>query len=244
MLRTNAQPNWNIPGTTPTEPFTTRRLMMKPRYALILALLLTGILIGRGMALGPLEPEAAWEKLMEGNRHFVAEQPSHPNQDANRRNESSLEQRPFAAILGCADSRVAPEILFDQGLGDLFVVRVAGNTPDDFLMGSLEYAVAHLGIRLIVVLGHEECGAVQASLTRKIYPGHIETILNAIRQAPPLQTCERKQALSCAMEANVQYVVEKIKNDPPILSQEVAAGKVQVIGAYYDLQKGSVTRVK
>ncbi len=217
--------------------------MRHPR-ALIFALLFTGIPFFQSAALGPLEPEAAWKILMEGNQHFVAGQPSHPNQDANRRAESSLEQRPFAAILGCADSRVAPEILFDQGLGDLFVVRVAGNTPDDFLMGSLEYAVAHLGIQLIVVLGHEECGAVQASLLRKTYPGHIESILNAIRQAPPLQTCERKQALSCAMEANVQHVVEKIKRDPPILSQEVAAGRVQVIGAYYDLKNGAVTRLK
>ncbi|HEY4484757.1 MAG TPA: carbonic anhydrase, partial [Nitrospiria bacterium] len=124
-----------------------------------------------------LNPDKALTMLMEGNARYVEGKMLHPNQAADRMGELAKGQHPFAVILGCADSRVPPEIVFDQGLGDLFVLRVAGNIADDAVIGSIEYAVEHLGTTLVFVLGHERCGAVSAAVEvvtkgAKV-PGHI-----------------------------------------------------------------------
>src|SRR3954466_12334475 len=130
-----------------------------------------------------VSPDAALAKLNEGNARFVASKVSDGKPTAAKRAETGQAQHPFAVILGCADSRVAPEIVFDQNIGDLFVVRTAGNLVDDYALGSIEYAVEHLGTRLIVVLGHERCGAVSAALASDSAPGHINSLVRDIHPA-------------------------------------------------------------
>jgi carbonic anhydrase len=130
----------------------------------------------------------ALTRLKEGNRRFIDSQATHPRGDGTRRQELVSGQRPFSIILGCADSRVAPELVFDEGLGDLFVIRVAGNIADDVVLGSIEYAVAHLGVNLVVVLGHQSCGAVNAAVENVDVKGpatqtHIDSLIDAIRPA-------------------------------------------------------------
>ncbi len=127
--------------------------------------------------------EKALELLIEGNQRFASGNPAYPNQGAERRLEGLNGQSPFAVIIGCADSRIPPEILMDQGIGDLFVIRVAGNIIDDAILGSVEYAVAHLGSPLVMVLGHNLCGAVQAAIDGGEAPGHIGALVEAIQPA-------------------------------------------------------------
>src|SRR3954451_10886779 len=119
-----------------------------------------------------LSADQALSRLLAGNERFVAHKERHPDESAGRRRELVSGQHPFAVILGCSDSRVAPELLFDEGLGDLFVIRVAGNIVDDDILASIEYAVEHLGTKLVVVLGHEKCGAVSAAVSGESTVGH------------------------------------------------------------------------
>src|SRR5437763_16489649 len=139
--------------------------------------------------LSGINPTRALRQLLSGNNRYVAAQMLHPRQGVQRGQQVAPRQQPLAAILSCADSRVPPEIVFDQGLGDLFVIRVAGNTADDVALGSLEYAVEHLGVHLVLVLGHERCGAVQATydmLTKgEALPGHIAAL--AVPIVPAVQ---------------------------------------------------------
>ena len=121
----------------------------------------------------------ALKKLLEGNERCRSGQAQHPRQDARRRKEITKGQKPFAVIVGCSDSRIPPPMIFDQGLGDLFVIRVAGNIADSVVLGSIEYAVEHLGCKLVVVLGHGKCGAVTAAAEGGKAPGHIEAVLKA-----------------------------------------------------------------
>ncbi|MFN0058361.1 MAG: carbonic anhydrase [Planctomycetota bacterium] len=180
------------------------------------------------------------KKLVEGNQRFVAGHAQRPNQDAARRAETAEKQHPFAAIVCCADSRVAPELVFDQGIGDLFVVRVAGNVLDDHLLGSLEYAVEHLHVGLIVVVGHERCGAVAATLAGGHAPGHIESLVAAIGPAVAGTAGEASEKLDAAVRANVAHVVEQLIATEPILSEHIAHHKLRVVGARYDLDTGAV----
>jgi carbonic anhydrase len=130
-----------------------------------------------------LTGDQALQELMNGNKRYVAAELAHPNQTAARRAEVAKGQDPFAIIVGCSDSRVPPEIIFDQGLGDLFVTRVAGNIVDDVVLGSIEYAAEHLGVPLIVVLGHKRCGAVEAAAKGGDAPVHIRSLVEAIKPA-------------------------------------------------------------
>ncbi len=134
-----------------------------------------------------VSPAEALARLKAGNQRFVASKLEHPRQTAKRRTELATSQHPFAVVLGCADSRTAPELVFDQGLGDVFVVRVAGNVLNDETLGSIEYAVDHLGAQLIVVLGHERCGAIEAAretiAAKEEAPGHIQSLVKAIAPA-------------------------------------------------------------
>src|SRR5258708_23306286 len=130
-----------------------------------------------------MSADAALAKLKEGNARFVGSKVSQSKPVAARRAETAQSQHPFAIILGCADSRTSPEIIFDQNIGDLFVVRNAGNLVDDHALGSIEYGVEHLGARLIVVLGHQRCGAVIAALASDSAPGHVESIVREIQPA-------------------------------------------------------------
>src|SRR3954447_12993305 len=145
-------------------------------------LLSVAIAIAEGQRSGGVMPsDQALAKLIEGNRRYAQNKEQHPDETMARRKELENEQHPFAVILSCADSRVPPELIFDQGLGDLFVIRVAGNIADGAVLGSIEYAVEHLGTKLILVLGHENCGAVSAAVAGENASGHLSAFVSAIR---------------------------------------------------------------
>ncbi|NJP11806.1 MAG: carbonic anhydrase [Leptolyngbyaceae cyanobacterium RU_5_1] len=201
----------------------------------------------RAIATENLTPDQAIDVLIEGNRRFVDRKRKYPHQDFVRLTEVAMGQKPFAAVLGCADSRVPTEMVFDQGLGDLFVCRVAGNVVTDEEVGSLEYGAAVLGTKVILVMGHERCGAVSAALKGAQVPGKIGSLIEAIRPAiagkvGSVGSKEAYPPLEAATKANVLYQVEKLKTSP-VLAQLIQAGKLKVIGAYYDLDTGTVTRL-
>ncbi|RBP43721.1 carbonic anhydrase [Roseimicrobium gellanilyticum] len=179
--------------------------------------------------------------LKEGNVRFVADKLNHPHQDRTSRAELAKGQHPFAIVLGCADSRTSPELVFDQGLGDLFVIRVAGNVLNDETIGSIEYAVEHLGSPLIVVLAHERCGAVKAArdtiATNGKAPGHIQSLVKAIE--PAVATTSSADAETTA-KANALHVAKTLRESEPFLKEKAAAGKLTVVGAHYDLDTGKV----
>jgi len=184
-----------------------------------------------GGALGELEA---------GNRRFVRGEFSQLRRGLERRDQLASGQRPFAVIVGCSDSRVPPELVFDQGLGDLFVVRVAGNVVDDAALASIEYAVEHLGAQTIVVLGHERCGAVKAVVDGGPLGGHMEALAGAIRSAVETAKCQvGVDLLDAAVEANVQRVVKQLSTSRPVLEDQVYGG-LKIVGARYDLDSGKV----
>ncbi|MGA9176521.1 MAG: carbonic anhydrase [Desulfobacterales bacterium] len=143
-------------------------------------------------------------------------------------------------MLSCSDSRVPPEILFDQGLGDLFVIRLAGNILDDAALASLEYAVEHLGVKYIMVLGHERCGAVEAALKGGEVPGHIGSLVKAIQPAVEKAKNQPGDLLDNAVRANITIVVQQLKSSEPILEELVKKGDLTVVGTRYDLDDGVV----
>ncbi len=179
--------------------------------------------------------------LQEGNERYVAARLSHPNQNAARRTEVAAGQHPIAAVLSCADSRVPPELIFDRGLGDLFVVRVAGNIADDAILGSLEYAAEHLHVPLIVVLGHQKCGAVSAAVAGGRTKTHIDSLIDAINPAVAAVKGKSGDVLDNAVRANVLRVTEQLKSDPSILAGEVREGKLKIVGGVYSLETGKIT---
>ncbi len=192
-------------------------------------------------------PDEALKLLMEGNARYVANQPRERDFSAGRA-DRARGQAPFASILGCADSRVAPELAFDQAAGDLFVVRVAGNfvTPDG--LGSLEFGSAVLGTKIIMVLGHTNCGAVNATVAAlekgNDLPGHIAGLVHAMK--PGVETVVKHHGadlVANATIANVRYNVKQLEAAKPILAELVAKGELRVVGGVYDLATGKVTLV-
>ena len=184
--------------------------------------------------------QTALQQLVAGNERWAEGHPLHPRQDIDRRTEVAGGQHPIAVVVGCSDSRVPPEIVFDQGLGDIFVVRVAGNVVDEQALGSIEYAVEHLHVHLIVVLGHEKCGAVQAAVAGGEAPGHIGSVVKAIEPAVEKARDEPGDLLDNAINENVLRVVEQIKTSEPILAHEVENDGLKVLGARYNLAPGTV----
>lgn len=186
----------------------------------------------------------ALAQLLAGNARYVAGHPGHPHQDSARRAELAGGQKPFAVILGCSDSRTAPEILFDQGLGDLFVIRLAGNVVDDDALASIEFAVSKLGARCILVLGHEKCGAVSAAVeaakTGAPAPGHLGGIISSIRPAVDASKGQPGDAVDNAVRENVREVAAKLSASDPVLAPLVKSGELQIAGARYDLDDGKV----
>ncbi len=191
-----------------------------------------------------IDANEALDRLMKGNARFVELKTEHPNLNAERRTLVKGGQNPFAIIVSCSDSRVPPELIFDQGLGDLFVYRVAGNVIDDLALGTIEYGVAQLGANLIFVMGHEKCGAVEATLKGKPLPGHIPTVANKIKPHVEKLSCKKLDALDCGIFQNVEAVVEQLKNSPPILAERVKNGSLKIVGGIYDLESGAVVPVK
>jgi carbonic anhydrase len=195
-------------------------------------------------------PMRSWERLRRGNGRFVTDRPEHPGQDAAKRAELRAGQRPYAMIFGCSDSRVAAEIIFDQGLGDLFVVRTAGHVVDAGVLGSLEFGVAALGIPLVVVLGHDGCGAVRATVDAlengRMPPGFVRdvvervtpSVLAARRQhdpAPP--TLEQIEA------EHIRQTASLITQRSAVIGAAVATSRCAVLPATYRLEDGHVHAV-
>ena len=192
-------------------------------------------------------PDAAFARLMEGNARYASGKMNERDFSVGRAARAQG-QAPFAAILGCADSRVAPELAFDQAPGELFVVRVAGNfvTPDG--LGSLEYGAAVLGTKVIMVMGHTSCGAVNATVEAlqkgNTLPGHIADLVRAMKPGiEPVMKTPGADLQQRAVVANVQANVRRLQTEKPILSEMVSAGKLRIVGAYYDLPTGKVIPV-
>ena len=192
-----------------------------------------------------IAPEAALDRLMQGNARYAANAPEQRDFSAGRAARASG-QYPIAAILSCADSRVSPELVFDQGPGDLFVVRLAGNFVDDDGLASLEYAVKFLGAPLVMVLGHTNCGAVAAAvkvvMERAVLPGHLPELIKSIEPAV-IAAHDRHPSdlVAAAIEENVKLNVTRMKDDEPILSEALAAKKIAAVGGVYDVASGKVS---
>jgi carbonic anhydrase len=210
------------------------------RYGMVwfvLSLLLATMTSASGQG---MTGDQALEKLLKGNKRFAGARLRHPNQTAARRAELAKGQHPYAVIVSCSDSRVPPEVLFDQGIGDLFVVRVAGNTVDDVALGSVEYAVEHLHSPLVVVLGHERCGAVQATIQGGEAPGRIGSVMEPIRLAMEKAKGKPGDLAENVMRANAGMVAEQLRSSEPILGELVKHGKLKIVAARYDLDSGVV----
>ena len=212
----------------------------KNAIAVFLAALLSAsfsILIASEPTEKSVSPDAAVTKLTEGNNRFANSNMSAAKPIAERRAATAQAQHPFAIIVGCADSRTSPEIIFDQTIGDLFVVRTAGNLVDDYALGSIEYAVEHLGSRLIVVLGHARCGAVKAALENATAPGHVNAIVRNIQPAVQAAKSKPGDTLANAVHENTRQVADKIRKNAQLGE---LAPQVKVVTAYYDLDTGKV----
>ena len=185
--------------------------------------------------------EQALQELMAGNERFMAKKVTHPHQDTLRLQEVATGQNPFAAVLSCADSRVPVEIIFDQGLGDMFVVRIAGNvvTPEE--TGSLEFGTLVLGSKVLMVIGHESCGAVKAAMTGDPVPGEIESVIDQIQPAitPYKGQQTDNESVKKAVEANVLFQMERLKASP-VITKLIEDNQLKLVGAYYNLDDGKI----
>jgi carbonic anhydrase len=193
----------------------------------------------------PQTPKEAWAALLEGNRHFVSGEPAHPRQDVDRRESVAEIQKPFAALFGCADSRLSAEIIFDVGLGDLFVVRNAGQVIAETILGSLEYAVEVLKVPLILVLGHDECGAIRATIDAKEGNLHSngEFIHNLVARIWPTVTrsyAAGKKDIDDITELHIHDTIEDLMSRSTLIANAVKAGKLGVVGANYKLALGEI----
>jgi carbonic anhydrase len=184
-------------------------------------------------------PEQAWHLLKDGNERFVTGRLANKNVGPARRKELAAAQQPMAIVLACADSRVAPEIIFDQGLGELFVVRVAGNVSEPFALGSIDYAVQHLHVPLIVVLGHEKCGAVAAALEKERPAGNLGKLIDEIDVGQPLST-NRDEQLAGAVENNARRQAELLTERSDVIREQVRQKKLQIVSGVYSLASGKV----
>ncbi|MFF0275539.1 MULTISPECIES: carbonic anhydrase [unclassified Streptomyces] len=188
-------------------------------------------------------PAVALDALLAGNARFVSGTPDHPNQDAARRTELAPGQDPFAVILGCSDSRLAAEIIFDQGLGDLFVVRTAGHVLGTEVLGSVEYATSVLGARLVVVLGHDSCGAVAAARAA-VEDGFAAGgfIRDVVERVTPSILAARTAGLTAdgdIIDEHIRHTVGLMLDRSRLLSEQVESGEVAVVGLGYALSDGN-----
>ena len=188
------------------------------------------------------------EKLLNGNKRYAEQHPIHPDQTLERLRALKKGQEPFAVVVSCSDSRVPPELIFDQGLGDLFVIRTAGNVIGDYELGSIEYAVEHLKTSLVIVLGHENCGAVSAFIEHKhdTLSNHIQAIVNYLKAEKEEMILDenRPDYLTAAVRANVIHGVNLLTSAAPVLKELVEKKEIQIVGAVYDLDDGQITLIK
>ncbi len=239
--------------------------MMRKKMTFIMLAMVGLVAFFAGMAFSSASGETqvsadeALQKLMEGNRHYVDDKLTYPAaSDSVRRKSLANSQKPYAVILTCSDSRVPPEIIFDKGLGELFVIRVAGNIPDSIVIGSIEYAVEHLGSSLVMVLGHERCGAVTAAVEsngQSTGSEHIDAIVRAIDPGlqlakkhcdactdhPNCAETKKNEFVECVSDASARHVAAMLPGQSKILKDMVAAQKIKIVAAKYDLDDGTVT---
>ena len=188
-----------------------------------------------------LSAKEALEKLKEGNKRFVELRQKHPDEDKKRREEMLKGQHPFVVILSCSDSRVPPELIFDQGLGDIFEIRNAGNVLDDHVIGSIEYAVMHCGVKLIVIMGHQDCGAIAATLSGVSETKYIKSLEDSIQ--PAVEDCKEKglEIISDnVVKAHVRQDIEELMSQDVELVKYMKKHKVKIVPAYYHLDSGVV----
>jgi carbonic anhydrase len=193
----------------------------------------------------PTNPQEAWQAIVDGNRRFVSGSLAHPRQDIDRRTSLAAAQKPFAALFGCADSRLSAEIIFDVGLGDLFVVRNAGQVIGETILGSMEYSVEVLGVSLILVLGHDECGAVRATInaTEGKAPAKGEFIGELVKKIQPTVLEANAQGLfgiDEITELHVKDTINEMVTRSAVISAAINEGKLAVVGANYKLIEGEV----
>jgi len=206
-------------------------------FVVVLVLLTT-------FAQAQVSADSALNSLKLGNKRFVEGKSIRPHQNLQRVKEVSLGQKPFAIIVGCSDSRVPSEIIFDQGLGDLFIVRTAGQVSTFASWGSIEFGNAVLGANLIVVMGHTKCGAVAAACKIPDVPGHIVTLINAIKPAAQLAKTQTGDEVDNAVKINVAMQVQQLQNLEPVLTKAFQSGELKIVGAVYNLETGNVAFVE
>ncbi|QBN17601.1 carbonic anhydrase [Flavobacterium nackdongense] len=186
------------------------------------------------------------QKLQEGNKRFAAGKPVHPDETLERLRELKKGQHPFAIVVSCSDSRVPAELVFDQGLGDIFSIRTAGNVMGDYELGSIEYAVEHLDCKLVVVMGHKDCGAIKAFIKSEGHYEHFDHIKKIIEYIESEQEEKNLEShlelhLDKAIDANIEHGLTYLKGSEPILKAFYDSKKVKIIGALYDIETGKVT---
>jgi carbonic anhydrase len=196
------------------------------------------------VAKNDMTPDETLAKLMEGNKRFVNQKRKKPNQTTVRLEDVAAGQAPFAAVLSCADSRVPVEIVFDRGVGDIFVVRDAGNIAADESIGSLEFGTLVLGAKVLMVIGHQDCGAVISTMKELEVPGKIGLILDNIKPAIAnyLGKADDKAAVKKATEANVLFQIEQLKKSP-VIAELIANNKLKIVGGYSNLKTGEITLI-
>ena len=196
------------------------------------------------VAKNDMTPDETLAKLMEGNKRFVNQKRKKPNQTTVRLEDVAAGQAPFAAVLSCADSRVPVEIVFDRGVGDIFVVRDAGNIAADESIGSLEFGTLVLGAKVLMVIGHQDCGAVISTMKELEVPGKIGLILDNIKPAIAnyLGKAYDKAAVKKATEANVLFQIEQLKKSP-VIAELIANNKLKIVGGYSNLKTGEITLI-
>jgi len=211
---------------------------------LIAALSMTTTRAAMAAAAAPtMSAEQALKLLLEGNQRFVAGKLEHPNQTPARRAEVAKGQHPFASVLACSDSRTPPEIIFDRGLGDLFTVRVAGNVADQVVIESLDYSVTHLGVRVVMVLGHRRCGAVIAAVEGHEEEGDVGPMLSELKPAVAASRGMPGDPVENAVRENVKLVVKNLATSTE-LSAMVNSGELKIVGGIYDLETGTIELLK
>jgi len=211
---------------------------MKPTLRLVLLALMGISVLADEHPVG-MPADKAMALLVEGNQRYAAHRETHPDATLERRHELVGSQHPYAVIVGCSDSRVPPELLFDAGLGDLFVIREAGNFVDGVVLGSVEYAVEHLGVKLVLVLGHESCGAVTAAVNHT-KEAHITTIVKALQPALAESKGQPGDPVHNCVVANARLAAKQIRESKPVLARAVLHDGVKVQAAVYDLETGKV----
>lgn len=226
-----------------------RRSLLKLGTASLISTAMSGLWANQPAqaATSTIDPDEVLKSLLDGNQRFIEHHASHPHQSAQRLTSLASGQNPIATILSCADSRVPAEILFDVGLGDVFNVRVAGNVVNPEVIGSLEYAVALLHTPLLIVLGHERCGAVTAAVQHQSVPGSIGTFVQDIAPAIELAQISDRDSSEVAIDktviANVHYQMDLLMQRSALIAEQQKAGTLKVIGARYDLDSGAVRLV-